>query len=92
MSAVMKRIADRALQVHGSFGLSDEAPFVHMLLSAYVTGFSDGPSEVHKSSLARALLKGVEPAKGVFPSYSRSLREAAAKAKHAEVLKSFGRI
>jgi acyl-CoA dehydrogenase len=91
MTGVLKRIADRALQVHGSFGLSDEAPFVHMLLNGYHVGLADGPTEVHKATLAREVLKGVQPAKGVFPSYTRSVREAAAKAKYAEVLKRHGR-
>jgi len=91
MSGVLKRIADRALQVHGSFGLSDEAPFVHMLLNSYQLGLADGPTEVHKATLARELLKGVKPAKGVFPTYTRSIREAAAKARYAEVLKLHGR-
>jgi acyl-CoA dehydrogenase len=91
MTVTLKRIADRALQVHGSFGLSDEAPFVHMLLNAYHVGLADGPTEVHKATLARELLKGVKPAEGVFPSYTRSVREAAVKAKYADLLKSYGR-
>jgi acyl-CoA dehydrogenase len=91
MTVTLKRIADRALQVHGSFGLSDEAPFVHMLLNAYHVGLADGPTEVHKATLARQLLKGVKPAEGVFPSYTRSVREAAVKAKYAGLLKSYGR-
>jgi acyl-CoA dehydrogenase len=86
MTVTLKRIADRALQVHGSFGLSDEAPFVHMLLNAYHVGLADGPTEVHKATLARELLKGVKPAEGVFPSYTRSIREAAAKAKWADMI------
>ena len=86
MTGVLKRIADRALQVHGSFGLSDEAPFVHMLLNGYHVGLADGPTEVHKTTLARELLKGVKPADGVFPTYTRSHREAAAKARYADLL------
>jgi acyl-CoA dehydrogenase len=92
MTGVLKRIADRALQVHGSFGLSDEAPFVHMLLNGYHVGLADGPTEVHKATLAREVLKGVQPAKDVFPSYTRSLRVAAAQAKYADVLKRHGRL
>ena len=91
MTVTLKRIVDRALQVHGSFGLSDEAPFVHMLINAYHVGLADGPTEVHKATLARELLKDVKPAEGVFPSYTRSVREAAAKAKYADLLKQHGR-
>ncbi|MFC3172835.1 acyl-CoA dehydrogenase family protein [Novosphingobium bradum] len=91
MTGVLKRMADRAIQVHGSFGLSDQAPFVHMLLNAYQLGLADGPTEVHKVALARELLKDVAPCETVFPSYARSVREAAAREKHAEVLKAHGR-
>ena len=91
MTVVLKRIVDRALQVHGSFGLSDEAPFVHMLLNAYHVGLADGPTEVHKATLAREVLKDVKPAEGMFPSYTRSLRVERAKARYAEVLSRHGR-
>jgi acyl-CoA dehydrogenase len=91
MTGVMKRIADRALQVHGSFGISDDAPFVHMLLNGYHLGLADGPTEVHKATLARELLKGVKPAEGVFPAYSRSNRAAAARARYAELLQQYGK-
>ena len=89
--AILQRIADRALQVHGSFGISDDAPFVHMLLNGYHLGLADGPTEVHKATLARELLKGVQPSEGVFPAYSRSNRAAAARARYAEVLKQYGK-
>jgi acyl-CoA dehydrogenase len=91
MTGVLKRIADRALQVHGSFGISDEAPFVHMLLNAYHVGLADGPTEVHKATLARLLLKDVTPSTAMFPAYTRSLRVEAARAKYADLLKQHGR-
>jgi acyl-CoA dehydrogenase len=31
-------------------------------------GLADGPTEVHKSTLARQILKDVVPAPGLFPS------------------------
>jgi len=31
-------------------------------------GLADGPTEVHKSTLARQILRGVIPAEGLFPS------------------------
>jgi len=92
MTGVLKRITDRALQVHGSFGISDEAPFVHMLLNAYHVGLADGPTEVHKSTLARLLLRDVEPCEDVFPSYTRSIRLANAQEKYADLLAQHGRL
>ena len=90
MTGLLKRIADRAIQVHGSFGLSDEAPFVHMLLNAYHIGLADGPTEVHKVTLAREVLRGVKPAEGLFPSYTRSVRVSNAEEKYAALFDEFG--
>ena len=91
MTKVLKSIADRALQIHGSFGLSDEAPFVHMLLNAYHVGLADGPTELHKSTLAKLLLRDVEPCEDVFPSYTRSIRLTKAQEKYADLLAQHGR-
>ena len=92
MTQVLKRIADRAIQIHGSYGLSDEAPFVHMLLNAYQLGLADGPTEVHKETMAKLLLRKVAPITALFPAYTRSLREAAAKEKYADLLREHGRL
>ena len=92
MTGVLKRIADRALQVHGSFGVSDEAPFVHMILNAYHVGLADGPTEVHKSTLAKLLLRNVAPSEEVFPSYTRSLKLERAQEKYGAVMKEHGRL
>src|SRR3984957_12200498 len=56
MPTVLKNIASRALQVHGSLGLSDEMPFVKMIINGFHVGLADGPTEVHKVTLARGLL------------------------------------
>jgi acyl-CoA dehydrogenase len=92
MTKVLKAIADRALQVHGSFGVSDEAPFVHMVLNAYHVGLADGPTELHKSTMARLLLRQVKPCEDVFPSYTRSRRLEAAHKKYGAVMKEHGRL
>ncbi len=92
MTGVLKRIADRALQVHGSFGVSDEAPFVHMILNAYHVGLADGPTELHKSTLARLLLREVTPCETVFPDYTRSVRLEKAHAKYGALMKEHGRL
>jgi acyl-CoA dehydrogenase len=92
MTKVLKAIADRALQVHGSFGVSDEAPFVHMVLNAYHVGLADGPTELHKSTLARLLLREVTPSTEVFPSYTRSVRLEAAHRKYGALMKEHGRL
>jgi acyl-CoA dehydrogenase len=39
-----------------------------MYQAQYTTGFSDGPSEVHKTTVARRVLKKYSAAPGLWPS------------------------
>jgi acyl-CoA dehydrogenase len=92
MPTVLNRIASRALQVHGSLGLSNEMPFMHMIVNGYHLGLADGPTEVHKVTVARELLSRTEPARGLFPSrHLPALRDEALE-KYADVLARHGRI
>jgi acyl-CoA dehydrogenase len=51
---------------------------VQYLTESFVLGLADGPTEVHKVTLARLLLKNVEPAPDMFPSeHILRLRQAA---------------
>lgn len=91
MPTVLKNIASRALQVHGSLGLSDEMPFGSMIVNGFHVGLADGPTEVHKVTLARRLLSAARPSPGLFPSrHIPALRERALK-KYADVLARHGR-
>jgi acyl-CoA dehydrogenase len=65
---VLHDVAVRALQVHGSLGVSNEMPFTDLVIESFLMGLVDGPSEVHKVTIARELERGVEPAPGIFPS------------------------
>jgi hypothetical protein len=47
---------DRAVQVLGGMGLSREMPLEHWFRGLRVTRIIEGPSEVHRMLLARALL------------------------------------
>jgi alkylation response protein AidB-like acyl-CoA dehydrogenase len=51
------RIVDRALQVHGALGISDETPLARAYQDARAARIYDGPSEVHRMLIARNLLK-----------------------------------
>ena len=48
--------ADRAVQVLGGMGVSRELPLEHWFRGLRVTRIIEGPSEVHRMLLARALL------------------------------------
>ena len=50
-------VVDRAVQVHGARGLTDETPLATMLLHARSGRIYDGPDEVHRMVVARRILK-----------------------------------
>jgi acyl-CoA dehydrogenase len=86
MPGVLHDIAQRALQVHGALGASNEMPFHQMLLSASVMGIADGPTEVHKVTVARQVLRGYSASDDLWPTQHIPKRLAAARAKYAEYL------
>ncbi len=49
---------DRAIQVHGAKGLTDDTPLSRMYRNARAGRVYDGPDEVHQVSVAKLLLKG----------------------------------
>jgi acyl-CoA dehydrogenase len=68
MPTVLRNLTSRAIQLHGSLGTTNEMPLVAYLVDGFTMGLADGPTEVHKSTLARQILKDVTPAPGLFPS------------------------
>jgi alkylation response protein AidB-like acyl-CoA dehydrogenase len=54
---VLGDVIDRAVQVHGARGLTDETPLAGMLLQARGARIYDGPDEVHRMVVARRILK-----------------------------------
>jgi acyl-CoA dehydrogenase len=61
-----------------------------MYLGAESLALADGPTEVHKVQVAKAFLRAAKPAPGLFPTQHIPTRRAAAKAKHADVLRAYG--
>lgn len=47
------KIVDRAMQVHGAAGVSDDFPLAQMYAGLRTLRFADGPDEVHKMTIAR---------------------------------------
>ena len=84
--SVLQNTALRALQVHGSLGISDEMPFVGMLVNGIHVGLADGPTEIHKSVVARQMVKGATPAPGLFPTRHGPALHEQALAKYEDVL------
>ena len=79
---VFHDIVQRAVQMHGSLGVSDEMPLGHMWIYAMMMGVMDGPTEVHKMTVAKNLLKKAKPAPGLFPTRHWPTRLEAAQKKY----------
>ncbi len=80
MPKVYHDVATKAAHLHGALGVSNEMPFMHMVNSSLVMGIADGPTEVHKVTLAKQILKEYTPDNDLFPAYHiPKLREEAQK-------------
>jgi acyl-CoA dehydrogenase len=54
------QVIDRAIQVHGGAGVSQDFPLARMFLAARTLRIADGPDEVHKMTIARRELRRFE--------------------------------
>jgi acyl-CoA dehydrogenase len=86
MPRVLNSVASRALQIHGSLGVSNEMPFINMIISSYTMALADGPTEVHKVTLAKQLTAQFEPVDGLFPTRHIPKMREAALAQYADVM------
>jgi acyl-CoA dehydrogenase len=75
-------VVGRSLELHGSLGISLDMPLAKWFGGHWSLAFADGPTDVHKSQLARAYLKKAKPAPGLFPSEHIPTRTAAALARY----------
>ncbi len=62
VAGVLQRVVDRAIQVHGGLGVTDDTVLSFIARHERAARIYDGPDEVHKSVVARRILKdyGVE--------------------------------
>ncbi|WP_240274475.1 acyl-CoA dehydrogenase family protein [Mycobacterium ulcerans] len=86
MPQVLHDVVQRAMHLHGALGVSDEMPFVTMMVAAESLGIADGATELHKMTVARRTLRQYEPVATPFPSQHIPTRRAAAEARLAERL------
>jgi acyl-CoA dehydrogenase len=86
MPGVYRNIATRALQIHGSLGVSWEMPFTKEVMESFHMGLADGPTEVHKVQVARRVLDDYVPCDDLFPSAHLPKQREAALLKYADVL------
>ena len=86
MPKVFHDVVQRAMHLHGALGVSNEMPFVSMMVGAEIMAIADGPTEVHKVTIARQVLKEHKPVDTLFPSAHLPTRRVAARAQMADVL------
>ena len=61
VAGVLQRILDRAVQVHGALGVTDDTPLAFWYREERAARIYDGPDEVHKISVAKRILRGYAP-------------------------------
>ena len=61
-SEVAHRCIDRAMQIHGAVGLSQDTPLAHLWAYARTLRLADGPDQVHMMQLGRNLARRQEAA------------------------------
>jgi acyl-CoA dehydrogenase len=57
VAGILQRVLDRAIQVHGALGLTDATLLSYWYRHERAARIYDGPDEVHKSVVARSVLK-----------------------------------
>jgi acyl-CoA dehydrogenase len=59
--AMAMRVIDRAIEVFGAAGVSNDTPLAYFYAWARVLRIVDGPDAVHRRSIAREELKRITP-------------------------------
>jgi acyl-CoA dehydrogenase len=57
VAGVLQRVLDRAIQVHGGMGVTDNLPLAYWYRFERAARIYDGPDEVHKLAVARRILR-----------------------------------
>ena len=57
VAGILQKVIDRAIQVHGALGLTDETLLSYWYRHERAARIYDGPDEVHKIVVARSVLK-----------------------------------
>lgn len=60
-SEILHDVLDRAIQIHGGMGVSQDLPLERWYREARVRRLGEGPSEIQRRTIARNLIKNYEP-------------------------------
>jgi acyl-CoA dehydrogenase len=83
---VMYDVIYKAVRLHGALGVSNETPLAKLWMITPNMSLTDGPTEVHKITVARQILKDYPEAEGVMPSCWLPPKIEAARERFADVL------
>ncbi len=84
---VLHDIVRRAVQVHGALGCSNETPLASLWMTVPTMGVMDGPSEVHRITVAKQVLRQHKPSPDpLWPSEWLPQKIAEARKKYAAIL------
>jgi acyl-CoA dehydrogenase len=83
---VLHDVLMRTIQIHGALGISNELPLWEWLQQVFVVGFSDGPAEIHRTTMTRQILRDYAPAEGMWPTEHLPARLAEASSHIAKLL------
>jgi acyl-CoA dehydrogenase len=86
MAQIQHDIIQRALHLHGSLGTTHETPLGEWWAAVPQLALADGPTEVHRTTVAKQMLKGYSPAPGMFPTEHVPTRREAARKRYAHIL------
>ena len=84
-ASILYNVIDRAIQVYGAMGYTTDLPLERMYRTARNFRISDGADEVHKSFIARRVLKNYSPVEE-YPTDHIPTRRAEAEKRFAEYL------
>ena len=90
MAKIYHDIVQRALHLHGSLGTTHELPLAEMWMNVPSLALADGPTEVHRTTVAKQLLRQYTPSPGLFPTEHLPPRRDAAEKRYADVLAAHG--
>jgi acyl-CoA dehydrogenase len=57
VAGIMQKVLDRAIQVHGALGMTDDTVLAYWYRHERAARIYDGPDEVHKTVVARSVLR-----------------------------------
>jgi acyl-CoA dehydrogenase len=83
---VLHDVTYRAIHIFGSLGITNLTPLRDQWISVPNMSVMDGVDEVHKSTVARNVLKSYRPHEGLWPTEYLPAKREEARKKYADIL------